>query len=238
MPVSGPSSSSPSPPAIHRLVLALSVAALAHTLILAALAKPFSEPELNHRLAFELVSRPSVTSDEAAADTPEPRHLPFRLPGIQPVQEPSAPATQPVQPLAFPSPPDNFSASNPSSPPSLASKSRPDSAMEDSPVRQISESPEERDPYLRKLATHLAVQLDDQRVPSISTLKQTVAVTLELRLLPSGALTRAQVVDSTGIESLDEVAYKAALAASPYPSPEGETTDRFRVQLLFTPKRS
>jgi protein TonB len=110
--------------------------------------------------------------------------------------------------------------------------------MEDSPVRQISESPEERDPYLRKLATHLAVQLDDQRVPSISTLKQTVAVTLELRLLPSGALTRAQVVDSTGIESLDEVAYKAALAASPYPSPEGETTDRFRVQLLFTPKRS
>ena len=237
MPVSG--LPSPSTPVTYRMVLALSVAALAHTLILAGLAEPFSEPDLTHKLAFELASRPSAASEAITPSTTEPRHQPFEAPDLQPASEATKPAAikqseTPTQPIPRP----ESRPLNAATPPSEASEPRTNPLAEASPVRQVSESPDEQDPYLRKLATHLAVTLDDQRVPSISTLRQTAAVTLELRLLANGALTRARVVESTGHASLDEAAYKAALAASPYPAPEGEVSDRFQVQLLFTPKRS
>jgi protein TonB len=62
---------------------------------------------------------------------------------------------------------------------------------------------------------------------------------VELQLLGNGALTRARVLTSTGIERIDEAAYRAALAASPYPQPPngGASRNRFEVELLFTPKR-
>lgn len=235
MPVSG--QPSPSTPAVYRMVLALSVAALAHTLVLASLAEPTSEPALTHTLAFELASRPSAASEAATPGTAEPRHQPFEAPALRPAPDATAPIPQPAERPQPTSKPDNHPV-NAAALPREASEARPNPMADVSPVRQVSESPDEKDPYLRKLATHLALTLDDQRVPSISSLRQTAAVTLELRLLANGALTRARVVDSTGFESLDKAAYKAALAASPYPAPEGEASDRFRVQLLFTPKRS
>lgn len=237
MPVSG--LPSPSTPAIYRMVLVLSVAALAHTLILAGLAEPFSKPERTHKLAVELASRPSAASEAITLGATEPRHQPFEAPALRPTPEatPPAPLPQPVTPTQSVPKPEQSPVNAPATP-SEASETRPNPMAEVTPVRQVSESPTEKDPYLRKLATHLALTLDNRRVPSISTLTQTAAVTLELRLLANGALTRARVVDSTGNESLDEAAYKAALAASPYPAPEGEASDRFQVQLLFTPKRS
>ena len=105
-------------------------------------------------------------------------------------------------------------------------------------IARITDSPAERDPYLILLATHLAEQLDQQRVPAISQLGEQVSMELELTLLPNGALTRARVIRSTGIQRIDEAAYRAALAASPYPEPKGEESDRFEVKLVFTPKRT
>jgi protein TonB len=62
---------------------------------------------------------------------------------------------------------------------------------------------------------------------------------VELQLLGNGALTRARILNSTGIEGIDAAAYRAALAASPYPEPpeDGREGNRFEVELVFTPKR-
>lgn len=123
----------------------------------------------------------------------------------------------------------------PASPPSTHAVSPPGNVPE--PIQRISESPTEKDPYLIKLATHLAKKLEHQRVPAISELKKTVTMEIELRLMANGALTRARITESTGIQIIDEAAYRMALAASPYPSPEGEDSDRFGVKLVFTPKQ-
>lgn len=90
-----------------------------------------------------------------------------------------------------------------------------------------------------KLALHLARELEKLRVPAMTALTQTVAMEVELQLLGNGALTRARVLKSTGIRTIDEAAYRAALAASPYPKPpkNGENRNRFEVELLFAPKR-
>ena len=90
-----------------------------------------------------------------------------------------------------------------------------------------------------KLAIHLARELEKLRVPALRDLTETVAMEVELQLLANGALTRAKVLSSTGIRTIDEAGYRAALAASPYPQPpkDGENRNRFEVELLFTPKR-
>lgn len=106
-------------------------------------------------------------------------------------------------------------------------------------ITRVTNSPVERDPYLVALATHLARQLEQARVPAVRKLSRTVSMNVELHLLGNGALTRAKILNSTGIEGIDEAAYRAALAASPYPRPpEGEDNlNRFEVELVFTPKR-
>ncbi len=104
-------------------------------------------------------------------------------------------------------------------------------------TQRITKSPAEQDPYLIKLAVHLAEELEKLRVPALSQLDTTREMTLELRILANGALTRARVKETTGIENIDRAAYRAALAASPYPQPEGETSDHFDVKLVFTPKQ-
>ncbi|WP_240339420.1 energy transducer TonB [Marinobacter sp. BW6] len=106
-------------------------------------------------------------------------------------------------------------------------------------ITRITESPAELDPYVVKLATHLAHQLEELKVPAMRDLTETVAMEVELQLLGNGALTRARVLKSTGIRRIDEAAYRAALAASPYPQPpkDGGSPNRFEVELLFTPKR-
>ncbi|WP_228704509.1 energy transducer TonB family protein [Marinobacter antarcticus] len=62
---------------------------------------------------------------------------------------------------------------------------------------------------------------------------------MELYLLGSGALTRARVIRSTGIEQIDSAAYRAALSASPYPEPTPDQSgkSRFEVKLVFAPSR-
>lgn len=110
---------------------------------------------------------------------------------------------------------------------------------EPEPVTQVTRSPRQTDPYLARLAAHVARELDKRPVPSSSRVKEPVNMELELRLLGSGALTNAKITQSTGFSDIDQAVYQAALLASPYPKPPEEHSGRkrFRVELIFTPER-
>lgn len=244
----------PASPASYRLILALSLAFMAHTLLLAGLPGPLQQPPATHHtLALRLATPASEPSKQSlpASEQSQPRHREFSVTDIpepvtttseseprpatrqerpQPVQEPE-PATrsEPAQPAAAPPAPASSRSAN--------SESRAGDSDTTEPVARITRSPAEQDPYLVKLASHLALQLEKQRVPAVSQLTESRNMELELTLLDNGALTRARVLKSTGIRKIDEAAYRAALAASPYPEPAGEDSDRFEVKLVFTPKQ-
>lgn len=258
-------------PATYRLGLAVSLALLAHTLLLSGLPTPFASQPDRHResLSVELVLAGSTPSRARASSEPaterQPRPIPRfeveprqdrqpapevvtadtdRKPSPSLEQSPAAPpATAPQLATTKTATPGNPESANTSSQPASASrtgaKARNNSEQTPEPVTRITRSPVEVDPYLVKLATHLARQLEDMRVPAISQLPEPVAMEVELQLLGNGALTRARVVKSTGVANIDRAAYRAALAASPYPKPPEASPgeNRFEVELLFTPKR-
>jgi len=243
----------PSIPASYRLALAVSLALTVHTLLLAGLPSPLREArEFSHRLVFTLQSPASETSTASSPNAAEPelpRHPHFTVEAPEqittdsasrPIAEPSSSQTaQPSpEPAARPETSRASSQQQPASPESMAATPSTSTAT-DQPeaIQRITLSPSEQDPYLILLATHLAEQLEQERVPAIAGLQETLTMELELRLLANGALTRARVVKSTGIQGIDEAAYRAALAASPYPEPKGEERDRFEVKLVFIPKR-
>lgn len=244
----------PTIPVPYRIALALSLAFMVHIFLLAGFPSPLKEAqELSQRLVFKLSSpaaQPDVARAPAEDSPPETRNPEFNVEPWPPkvvttaADAPALPKqaeqaetpkpkavenTQP-QPKAKPSP-----ASAPSTQSTPSDPREQSNATEQ--IQRITESPAEQDPYLILLAVHLAERLEQLRVPAMSELQETVEMTLELRILPNGALTRARVQESTGIERIDQAAYRAALAASPYPRPEGEESDRFEVKLVFTPKR-
>ncbi|HLV78008.1 MAG TPA: energy transducer TonB [Marinobacter sp.] len=241
----------PASPASYRLALALSLAFMAHTLLLASLPSPLPpRDDLSHRIAFQLVSpssAPASASTPAASAAPAPRHpefevplLPDRVTTTAPAQpraspQPEPPAPEPVPATPAPGTPEPPAAERA---PGVPSAPQPGTTLAPEPTTQISQLAAEDDPYLVALAVHLAEKLEQQRLPAISRLTQPVTMTLELTLLPNGALTRARVLQSTGVQRIDEAAYRAALAASPYPEPVGEESDRFEIKLVFNPKRS
>ncbi|QBM17887.1 hypothetical protein MARI_20080 [Marinobacter sp. JH2] len=235
-------------PASYRIGLALSLALMSHILLLAGLPSPALETQdLSHRLVFTLnaaSSQPSIRSAPDSASQEPLRHSEFSVepqsPAVkaQPSQAPVA-AKQPKH-VSTPQRQETLQQAPGAQPGSAAAQS----ATKHTPkqestetVQRITKSPAEQDPYLIKLAVHLAEELEELKVPAMSQLDTTKDMTLELRILANGALTRARVKDSTGIDVIDRAAYRAALSASPYPKPEGEKSDHFDVKLLFTPKR-
>ncbi|WP_113861022.1 TonB family protein [Marinobacter pelagius] len=255
-------------PASYRIALALSVAILLHTLFLSGLPFPQpATREHHHRLTLELFtpgSTPATSSQPAAPADTQPREQPaernprFETPEsaekTQPaptpvtstsssrtVAEPAQRKTPPAPDKARPKPAEQQASS--SKPASVASEAGEPEEMQDeaenAEVTRITRSPSQQDPYLIRLAVHLAKELEQLRVPAISQLTDSARMEIELQLMKNGALTRARVVKSTGIQTVDEAAYRAALAASPYPEPPGdsETGDRFEVELVFSPKR-
>lgn len=239
-------------PAPYRLGLAVSLALFLHTLLLSGIPAPVEEQAVTHKdsVRFELVPR---GARETTANTPEnssPSPAKSRIPPfeIDPPRLESAPEPEIVtthQPQAT-TPSEQTNTRSPESPAaqesiSVNSGAEPEPTPEnpDEKVTRITESPAELDPYVVKLAIHLARELEKLRVPALRDLTETVAMEVELQLLANGALTRAKVLSSTGIRTIDEAGYRAALAASPYPQPpkDGENRNRFEVELLFTPKR-
>ncbi|SOB76426.1 protein TonB [Marinobacter sp. LV10R510-11A] len=249
-------------PATYRIALALSTAFLIHTLLLSGVPSIVKDPPVRHRqqLNLELVATKS-NSKTPTAYTPESaeksvsRNPPFEVTPDNSVSQPvepvlstshskqktvyskgsQAPATKQTSDLAKPATPSHPSSS-PSTSGARSQVAEKDSSQEPT---QITQSPTEQDPYLIKLAMHLATQLETLRIPAIKELTGSSTMELELQLLENGALTRVRVITSTGIEQIDSAAYRAALSASPYPEPPldqgGES--HFEVKLVFAPSR-
>lgn len=240
-------------PAQYRIGLALSLALLFHTLLLAGIPSPVREQEEAHResLKLELIppgidetSRPSPES--SATSRPIPPIPRFTTEPVEPIITRQKPAPPDAPPQVGPEPPvpkpetaENSRKSTASNSVRAGKVAQQEVDAADAAVTRITKSPTEQDPYVVILATHLARQLEQVRVPAVSKLSRTVAMEVELQLLGNGALTRARVLKSTGIKGIDEAAYRAALAASPYPRPPegGNSQNRFEVELVFTPKR-
>ncbi|MEH6562470.1 MAG: energy transducer TonB [Marinobacter sp.] len=247
-------------PAKYRIALALSTAFLIHTLLLSGVPAITQDPPVRHRqqLNLELVATQS-DHRTPVAHTPEPvekhtdRNPPFEV-------IPDGIASQLVKPLISTSSSqrktasteDSQAAAKTKSKPNLVSPTTPASSPSISGARsqvskkkssddttKITQSPAEQDPYLIKLAMHWGAMLETLRVPAMRKLAGSSTMEVELQLLGNGALTRARVVKSTGIEQIDRAAYQAALAASPYPEPPPDQAgkSRFEVKLLFAPSR-
>jgi len=240
-------------PAGYRIGLALSLALLVHTLLLSGIPSPVREQEVDHResVSFELIApgrdqsaRPAPESrSNSRPIAPIPRFNPTPSEPViaRPRPEPRK-AAEPIvseQPAPRPDKAQNSpeSTASPNARPAAVAAEETREAEET--VTRVTNSPVERDPYLVVLATHLARQLEQARVPAMRQLSRTVSMDVELQLLGNGALTRARILNSTGIEGIDAAAYRAALAASPYPEPpeDGREGNRFEVELVFTPKR-
>lgn len=248
-----PEKSSPNAlPASYRLGLAISLALFLHTLFLSGVPTPIEERVPTHKesVRFELVPPGERETAASIPENPSPSQDALRIPPFK--LDPPRPET-PKEPEIItsgrtkaPAPSEQAKTSARNSKAAHSSTSNPAGAepkrssinAEQNHTR-ITESPAERDPYVVKLALHLARELEKLRVPAMTALTQTVAMEVELQLLGNGALTRARVLKSTGIRTIDEAAYRAALAASPYPKPpkNGENRNRFEVELLFAPKR-
>ncbi|TNE73204.1 MAG: TonB family protein [Gammaproteobacteria bacterium] len=108
-----------------------------------------------------------------------------------------------------------------------------------------SEAPVKQDPYVALLAVQLAKATEGMRGiakasnEASKTGESVVTVEVELGLLDNGALTQARIVKSSGDKRIDKAAYRAALAASPYPAPPAgnKAKNRFVVELKLAPER-
>ncbi len=242
-------------PASYRIALAMSAAFVAHTLLLSGLPSPFQEPDdARHRVSVELIAPGTVTRPEGSAATvpANSRNPTFEVSPLQtqttrsqpePVVQTTSTKTSTNAPAtnAPRTPPAKTAASSPATAASKPARAgEPPPLVEPHPVAtatRITESPDEQDPYLIKLAVHLGHELEKLRVPAIAQLSEPVAMEIELQLLTNGALTRARVVKSTGLARIDDAAYRASLAASPYPEPPVGGQSRFEIELVFSPNR-
>lgn len=229
-------------PASYRIALALSTAVLAHTLLLAGLPALPEQPDPAHRVRVELISPGTAASRPATSPAVSPpadsRNPRFEIPPATPGSRPQRPSAE-----ASPTSPTRTHGRSAETETTVAERATPATpaqvAERPAPTTQITETPDEQDPYLIRLALHLSEELERLRVPAIRQLTDKVAMEIELQLLGNGALTRARVLKSTGIERIDDAAYRASLAASPYPEPPANRQDqnRFEVELIFTPSR-
>ncbi|EDM47085.1 energy transducer TonB family protein [Marinobacter algicola] len=234
----------------YRITLAISVALLLHTLVMATL--PFTAPKMeSHRqtVEVELVRPGSVPLPESAASATSPNndqrdesitvkssqvdtnHPRNKAPTVR-----STPSSH--TPVVEPQPPTRKTPSRDSA---STTAGTPEKPVEKTPERitRIASSPGDVDPYMASLAVHIGKELGKRPVPSSHSVTTQVTSQVELRLLQSGALTGAKVTKSTGFNDIDRAIYQAALLASPYPEPPEEYSGRkrFRVELIFSPER-
>lgn len=97
----------------------------------------------------------------------------------------TAPRPQPDNPPAQQAAPAESAARPAAAAPDSQQPGRQEVAPRDR-VTRITQSPIETDPYVIKLASHLAIQLEGLRVPAISRLSGPVAMEVELQLLGTG----------------------------------------------------
>jgi len=233
----------------YRITLAISVALMLHTLVMAAL--PFTSPNLeSHRqtVKVELVRPGGIPLPESVANATSPisnqrESVAVESPQIdtsQPRKREQTENSTPPPPTAVVEPQPE-AQTTPSRNSGATTAGNPKQPVENSPERitRITSSPRDVDPYTTSLAVHIGKELGKRPVPSSRSVTKPVTSQIELKLLPSGALTNAKVTRSTGFNEIDRAIYQAALLASPYPEPPEEYSGRkqFRVELIFAPER-
>jgi periplasmic protein TonB len=245
-------------PGAYRMTLALSVAFLFHTLLMASF--PFELPEHNNNpvtVSVQLVPQGSAPATQTTpAQTSAPvRVTPFSVddmlatqpsrdvprtsrPQTRTVPEPSgseAPETKvdsKTQPLKDTQP--QQSTGNRQSAPSVAGQPSERQKTSEQEVTLKSEAPSEESAYLSLLVQNIARKA---QIPKLDDYEkgQVLGVQLELNLMANGALIDARITKSSGNEGLDRRIYRAALSASPYPEPPtSEGGRRFRVEVRYT----
>ncbi|MDF0751913.1 energy transducer TonB [Marinobacter sp. 71-i] len=250
-------------PGTYRITLAISVALLLHTLVMAAL--PFTMPDTqSHRqtVRVSLISPGSEPSPEATTSTtgessqPNTDRTATESAQSPPASRPDIVATessrrntrsraQEQAPTTTPAPQttamESPAQTTPSREASATAAGSPEPPAREKPeaVTRVTQSPRDVDPYMASLAIHIGKELDKRPVPSSRSVTEPVTSQLELKLLPSGALTSARVTRSTGFSEIDQAVYQAALLASPYPKPPEKYSGRkrFRIELIFAPER-
>ncbi len=242
-------------PAKYRLLLALSIALMLHTLAMALL--PFiklPDDQPDQGVIKISLAQPGTGESRPTPPPTEVAPQPHR-PALQPEPTPQAP-TIPVSPArqktAKPEPPAPAPTQPPPSAPATASTPAPAAkAAQDTPAENVTEQPHEvtqlsepwpTSPYLTALAVRIAEHARSQFAHALAATlahRQPVPVQIELRLMDNGALIGASVVRSSGNLIIDRAAYQGALSASPYPAPpEGNKEgNRFRVDIVFSPER-
>lgn len=249
------------PPETYRIILAVSVALLVHTLLMVTF--PFELPEHRHNpvtVSVQLTPRGSTptSSSKASESSFSEIATPFSIEQSQPMKQATNSLTTPAnQPRAVPEPTppspgdsvsqpqppeqasSSASANNPASAPSVAGEQatiREDDQPEDFTMK--SEKPTEEAEYKAQLARKIGEQgVISKRVARQLGQKrgEITSVEIELKLLGNGTLVDAKITKSSGNRPLDQVIYKAALGASPYPEPPPSLTSKrwFRVELHF-----
>lgn len=232
-------------PAGYRFTLALSAALLAHILLFSGFppvtdnsehAPPSVQIELiaaSHTSPQTSAQSTSELKSESNTEKPENPGIPQRppKPGAQDI--PQKPQQSSNQPVTHSQNTQDTSVSQAERAPSQAQEG------EEQQTTIISKSPAETTPYLLELQLRIAKELEEVGGYKVSTLPEPVAIRIELSLLDNGTLTRAKIVKPTGNSRIDKAAYKATLAASPYPEPPAgnKEQNRFEVELEFAPKR-
>ncbi|MGF2686054.1 TonB family protein [Marinobacter sp. DUT-3] len=248
-------------PAQYRIALAISLALFLHTAALSAIPSLLEKTEQpTPTMTVTLVAPGSQAAPEAvtsSAEKPAERPQPPRDSSVPPQNSKTANPDQPETPSQS-APPRVTPAPEPASAAPAAGASQaeaenqspssrttaagaPATSPTEAPrqIRQVTDSPKETDAYVVSLATRIARELRRNGVPMLRELSSPITLEVELQLLGNGALTRANVSRSSGMKGIDGAAYRAALAASPYPEPPGKEggQQRYRVELVFSPER-
>lgn len=220
-------------PETYRITLAVSVALLAHTLLMAGV--PFEMPDHNHNpvtVSVELVPQGSAPSSDSAPSQTRPpvQATPFNIEETPKPKGHTVPEPQ--------SQPDQQSASASSAPASEPSAAGGRSAERQDAEQQLalrSETPSEESSYISLLAQTIGEKARIRKLENLES-AQVLSVELELNLMSNGALVGASITETSGNDGLDQQVYRAALAASPYPEPPSSTSrqQRFRVEVRYT----
>jgi periplasmic protein TonB len=245
-------------PGAYRITLALSIAFLLHTLLIASF--PLELPEHNNNPVTVRVQLVSQGSAPATQTTPVQISAPVRAtpftvndilatqpsrdvprtsrPQTRTVPKPSgseAPETKvdsKTQPLKDTQPQQSTGIRQPA--PSVAGQPSARQETSEQEVTLKSEAPIEENAYLSLLVQNIARKA---QIPKLDDYEkgQVLGVQLELNLMANGALIDVRITKSSGNEALDGRVYRAALLASPYPEPPtSERGRRFRVEVRYT----
>ncbi|TGN41019.1 TonB family protein [Marinobacter confluentis] len=250
-------------PETYRITLAVSVALLAHTLLMATFTIDLPKHSYNPvTVSVQLTPRgsrasakqpPASTAPAVVAEpftieemppseptralqvtsTPQPRKAPEPQPEASPEHNPVP--DRPNRQESLPQPAQNSARATLPSAPSKAGRQTGKPIESEHEITLQSEAPSEESSYISLLAQTIGERATIRKLEDVKK-GQTLSVELELDLMSNGALVAADISRSSGNDGLDQRVYRAALEASPYPEPPSSASRQrpFRVEVRYT----